>query len=81
MDQSIEKPSLVRNDIIFDFYYQFLGLITRRTLNSEPIDDNHVATKSYVDSLSENDRDRSDLSTVFNDQDNEFDKNKAKKFR
>ena len=33
-------------------------------------------TKSYVDSLHESSRNRRDLSSVFNDQDNEFDKNK-----
>ena len=33
-------------------------------------------TKSYVDSLHEIKRDRRDLSSVFNDQDNEFDNNK-----
>ena len=35
-----------------------------------------IPTKAYVDSLSEKDRNRRDLSTVFNDQDNEFDSNK-----
>ena len=41
-------------------------------LNLEPFDDNPVATKSYVDSLCENDRKKRDMSTVFNDQDNDF---------
>ena len=35
-----------------------------------------LPTKSYVDSLHERSRNRRDLSSVFNDQDNEFDKNK-----
>ena len=35
-----------------------------------------LPTKSYVDSLHEINRDRRDLSSVFNDQDNEFDNNK-----
>ena len=35
-----------------------------------------LPTKSYVDSLHENSRNRRDLSSVFNDQDNEFDNNK-----
>ena len=34
------------------------------------------ATKSYVDSLHEINRNRRDLSSIFNDQDNEFDNNK-----
>ena len=33
-------------------------------------------SKAYVDSLSENRRNRRDLSTVFNDQDNKFDNDK-----
>ena len=35
-----------------------------------------LPTKSYVDSLHEINRNRRDLSSVFNDQDNEFDNNK-----
>ena len=35
-----------------------------------------LPTKSYVDSLHENRRNRQDLSSVYNDQDNEFDNNK-----
>ena len=35
-----------------------------------------LPTRSYVDSLHEINRDRRDLSSVFNDQDNEFDNNK-----
>ena len=35
-----------------------------------------VPTKSYVDSLHEGSRNRRDLSSVLNDQDNEFDNNK-----
>ena len=46
------------------------------TLNSEPTDDNHALTKSYVDCLSENDRNRQDMSLVINDRDYEFDYNK-----
>ena len=37
---------------------------------------NELPTKSYVDSLHESSRNRRDLSIVFNDQGNEFDKNK-----
>ena len=38
-----------------------------------------LPTKSYVDSLHESSRDRRELSSVFNDQDNEFDNNKLTK--
>ena len=41
-------------------------------LNSEPTDDNQVETKPYVGFSSEKDRKRRDLSTVFNDQENDF---------
>ena len=47
-------------------------------LNSEPTNNNAV-TKAYDDSLSDDDRNRRDISTVFNDQDNEFDNNKLTK--
>ena len=44
-------------------------LPSRKTITENP-------TKNYVDSLHESSRNRHDLSTVFNDQDNEFDNNK-----
>ena len=73
IDQSIDKPTFVRNDKNNDFNNHSSTNISQITLNSEPTDDNHAATKSYVDSLSGNDRNRRDMSTVSNDQDNEFD--------
>ena len=36
----------------------------------------NIPRKAYIDSLSENSRNRRDMSTVFNDQDNEVDSNK-----
>ena len=44
-------------------------LISPKTIIERP-------TKNYVDSLHESSRNRRDLSSVFNDQDNEFDNNK-----
>ena len=38
-------------------------------------DSNRITQKSYVDSLHESSRNRQDLSSVFKDQDNEFDNN------
>ena len=49
-----------------------LNNISQITLTSEPIGDEHVVTKNYVVSLSENDGNRRDMSIVFNDQVNEF---------
>ena len=43
------------------------------TLNSEPTEDNHASTESYVDYLTANDRNRLGLSLVYNDQDIDFD--------
>ena len=52
-----------------------LTILSHKTLLSEPTDDNHVTTKSYTVSLSENDKKTHNLSTVFNDQGKKFDKN------
>ena len=49
--------------------------ISQITLISEPIDDIHVVTKSYVDSLSEMDKIERHVSLVYDDQKNESDNN------
>ena len=67
------NQALVRIIKNFDFNNHSLINISQNTLNSEPTDDKYVATTSYVDSLSEKDRNRPDMSTVLNDQYNEFD--------
>ena len=54
----------------------FFSNLSHITLNWEPTDDNHAVSKSSVGSLSENDRNRRDMSIVFNDQYIEFDINK-----
>ena len=51
------------------------SIIPNSTLTS-PKTVKELPTKSYVDSLHESSRDTRDLSSVFNDQDNEFDNNK-----
>ena len=56
-----------------NFKHHYVTNKSQIILNSEPTDDNHIATKSYVDSLSENDRNIRNLPTLFNDQDNEID--------
>ena len=48
-----------------DFNNHFSSNKSQVTINSEPIDDNHAVTKSYVDSSSENDRNKKDLSKKF----------------
>ena len=47
--------------------------VSHITPKFEPTDDSHAASKAYVDSISENDRNRSEVSLVFDDQDHEFD--------
>ena len=59
-----------------DFNNISLSKTTHKILNSELTDDNHITSKSYIHSLSEKDRNRRDLSLVFNDQVNKFDNNK-----
>ena len=51
------------------------SIVLNSTLTS-PKTRRKVPTKSYVDSLHGSSRYRGDLSSVFNDQDNEFDNNK-----
>ena len=60
------------------FNTQFLSSISQITLNPEQIEDKHLPTKYYVDSLSENNGNRRDLSKVFNNQKNDFDSIKLK---
>ena len=58
--------------LILDKQYSIIlksTLTSPKTLTEKP-------NKSYVDSLHENTRNRRHLSSVFNDQDNKFDKNK-----
>ena len=78
VDNAIDEPTLIRNNENNEFDDIFLINISHRTLNSELTDDNHAATKAYVDSLSESDRNRRYFSLVFDAQDNEFDINKLR---
>ena len=66
----------MKNNKNNDFDNQSFSKFLKRTQKAEPTDDHHAATKSYVDSLPESGRNRQDFSTVFNDQVNDFDKNK-----
>ena len=77
VDNTIYESTLVRNSRSNDFDNISLRNISEINLLSEPSDDNHVTTKSYTDSLSAIDRNRCDLSRVFNDQRKEFDNSKS----
>ena len=56
---------------MIDLTNQFLSKVSNITLNNEPTDDSDAVTKSFIDSLSEIDRNRRGLSVVFNDEDTE----------
>ena len=66
VNHSIDELTLVKNIDNKNCNYQCSSSKSQNTPNSEPDDDNYVTTKSYVDSLTENDRKRQDLSTKFN---------------
>ena len=76
LDLSINAPTLVRHKKGNDFNDRSSSNISHKISSSQIIDDNQVATEMYVDSLSENNINRRDLSTAFNDHDNEFDNKK-----
>ena len=65
VDQSIDEPIFAKNIEKNVLMSHFLSNISEISLNLEPIDDNHVATKSHVYFLSEHGRSRRDMSTVF----------------
>ena len=76
VDYAMDEPSLLRLDpdekLNLDEQESIL-LNSTLTLPNTIIE---LPTKSYVDSLHESSRNRRDLSSMFNDQDNEFDNNK-----
>ena len=71
-DIAIDEPTLFGNIKNNDFKDKSLSNISHKKLSSKPTDDNHVVTKSYRSSISENNRNRRELSTLFIDQDKEF---------
>ena len=86
VDNSIDEPSLVRNNQENDFENNKLTNIKSITLNTQAVNDNQVITKAYVDQFhQENERSRQDLGIDFydetndlvrNNQDNDFNDNK-----
>ena len=67
---------MLRLDPKSDIHFGKLDSIFVNSSVTSPRTIIELPTKSYVDSLHEINRDRRDLSSVFNDQDNEFDNNK-----
>ena len=87
VDNKFNDPSIIKNTDHADFNNKFLDNVRMITLNELPKWPNELTPKiyvdnalsdviSYIDNLHEINRDRRDLSSVFNDQDTEFDNNK-----
>ena len=73
---SVNKKSLLRLDLDEKLKLDEQdSIVLNSTLTSQK-KIKEILTKSYNDSLSENDRDRRDLSTSFSEEDIEFDNNK-----
>ena len=73
---NVGEESLLRVDPKSDIHFGKLDSIFVNSPITSPRTIIELPTRSYVDSLHEINRDRRDLSSVFNDQDNEFDNNK-----
>ena len=73
---NVDEESLLRVDPKSDIHFGKLDSIFVNSSITSPRTVIELPTKSYVDSLHEIERDRRDLSSVFNDQDNGFDNNK-----
>ena len=76
VDNSIDETSLIRNNKNNDFGNYNLTNINSITLNNQPINDNEVVTKSYVDQFhNDNERSRRDLGIDFYNESNILVKN------
>ena len=73
---NVDEVSLLRVDPKSDIHFGKLDSIFVNSSITSPRTIIELPTRSYVDSLHEINRDRRDLSSVFNDQHNEFDNNK-----
>ena len=87
VDKKFNDSSVLKNTDHADFNDKFLDNVRMITINELPKWPNELTPKiyvdnalsdviSYIDNLHEINRDRCDLSSVFNDQDTEFDNNK-----
>ena len=87
VDNKFEDPSIIKNTDHVDFNNNYLDNVRMATVNELPEWPNELTSKfyvdralsellSYVNELHEINRNKRDLSSVFSDQDNEFDNNK-----
>ena len=90
VDNKFNDPSIIKNTDHVDFNVKNLDNVRWIKVNNMPAVEEHLTLKLYVDnaihqiighidSSHEINRNRRDLSSVFNDQDNEFDNNKLTK--
>ena len=76
VDDSIDEPNLVRNNIDNDFNNYILTNINSFTSHKQTENDNEVTTKAYVDQFhQENERSRRDLGSDFYNELNDLVKN------
>ena len=76
ISESVDESSLLRLDPDEKLNLDNQDSIILNSFSTLPKTIKDLPTKSYVDSLHESSRTRRDLSSVFNDQDTEFDNNK-----
>ena len=87
VDNKFNDPSIIKNTDHVDFNAKDLDKVGWTKVNKMPAIEEHLTPKLYVENfikdiksvivnLHELNRNRRDLSSVFNDQDNEFDDNK-----
>ena len=87
VNKKFDDPSMIKNTDHVDFNDKYLDNIKWIKLNNMPewkndltpklyVDNAIRGIRGYVDNLHQINRNRRDLSSVFNDQDNEFDNNK-----
>ena len=87
VDNKFNDHSIIKNTDHVDFKDKNLDIVSSNKVNRIPTREEHLTPKLYVDNsiydiiscvhkLHEINRNRRDLSSVFNDQDNEFDNNK-----
>ena len=88
VDINFNDLSKIKNTDHFDFIDKNLDNVSSIKINTYPFLEEHLTPKvyfdntvsdiiSYVDKLHEIKRRRQNLSSVFNDQDNEFEENKS----
>ena len=88
VDNNFNDPSILKNTDHVDFKAKSLDNVGWIKVNKMPAVEEHLTPKlyvdnaihniiSFVDGLNEINRNRRDLSSVFNDQDNEFDNKKV----